>query len=202
MCTGGVVSGVTKNGMLKPYKKPMRWNAILKRLPKNVKLKGAEIGVLNGNTAGRLLKERPLLKHIMIDPWKVPPDNSSYAKSADCNARKAQREHDAAYSRTLKVTAFAGKRAIVWRMTSSEAAPNIKDGSLDFVFIDGDHSYQGTKLDIELWIKKVKPGGWIGGHDYKHKSRPDLAGVTKAWQESFPLEKIEEDVNHTCFVRL
>lgn len=196
------MSGVTQTGQLKKYKKPMRWDAILKRLPKNRKLRGAEIGVLNGNTAGRLLRQRPLLIHVMIDPWCVPGKDSSYWKSADSNARKAQREHEAAYKKTLKVTGFAGKRGRVMRMTSEQAAPQIKDGSLDFVFIDGDHSYEGTKKDIELWIKKVKPGGFIGGHDYKHEKRPDLGGVTRAWQEKFPLKKLEEDVNHTVFVRL
>lgn len=196
------MSGVTKDGQLKPYKKRMRWDAILDRLPKNKKLKGAEIGVLNGNTAGRILMARPLLVHIMIDPWCVPGRDSSYWKSADSNARKAQREHEAAYQKTLKVTKFAGKRGRIMRMTSELAAPQIKNGSLDFVFIDGDHSYEGTKKDILLWIPKVKPGGWIGGHDYKHETRHDLGGVTKAWQEIFSIDKIKEDANHTCFVRL
>lgn len=196
------MSGVTKDGKLKKYKKRMRWDEILDRLPKNKKLKGAEIGVLNGNTAGRLLRARPLLIHLMIDPWKVPGENTSYAKSADCNARKAQREHEAAYQRTLKVTAFAGKRAKVWRMTSEEAAPNVADHSLNFVFIDGDHSYEGCKLDISLWKSKVKPGGFIGGHDYKHEKRPDLNGIDRAVEEAFPVEKIEQGANHTWFVRL
>lgn len=196
------MSGVTKDGKLKPYKKRMRWDAILSRLPENKKLKGAEIGVLNGNTAARLLRARPLLTHIMIDPWCVPGKNSSYWKSADANARKAQREHEAAYQRTLKVTAFAGSRGRVMRMTSELAAPQIKNGSLDFVFLDGDHSYPGMKKDIELWTKKVKPGGWIGGHDYKHETRPDLHGIDKAVEEAFPVNKIEIDANHTWFVRL
>jgi hypothetical protein len=196
------MAGVTKDGQLKAYKKPMRWDAILKRLPKNKKLKGVEIGVLNGNTAGRLLRARPLLIHIMVDPWCVPGRDTSYWKSADKNARKAQREHEAAYQRTLKVTKFAGKRAQIMRMTSEQAAKQIKDGSLDFAFLDGDHSYPGTKQDIKLWIPKIKPGGWIGGHDYNHEKRPDLAGIDKAVKEFFSLDKIQEDANHTWFVRL
>lgn len=196
------MAGVTKDGELKKYKKPMRWDAILKRLPKKKKLKGAEIGVLNGNTAGRLLKQRPLLIHIMVDPWCVPGKDSSYWKSADKNARKAQSEHEAAYKKALKVTNHAKNRRQIMRMTSEQAAPQIKDGSLDFVFIDGDHSYNGCKTDIKLWLPKIKPGGWIGGHDYKHEKRPDLHGIDKAVEESFSLNKIEADVNHTWFVRV
>lgn len=194
--------GVTENGILKKYKKPMRWDAILKRLPEGVKLRGAEIGVLNGNTAGRLLKARPLLIHIMVDPWCVPGKNTSYWKSADKNARKAQREHEKAYKRTLLVTRFAGKRAQIMRMTSEQAAPQIKKKSLDFVFIDGDHSYEGTKKDILLWVPNIKDGGWIGGHDYKHEKRKDLHGIDKAIEEFFDKDQIEIDVNHTWFVRL
>jgi hypothetical protein len=194
------MSGVTEKGELKKYKKRMRWDAILDRLLVDKKLKGAEIGVLNGNTAGRLLKERPNIIHIMVDPWCVPGEKSSYWKSADKNSRKAQREHDEAYKKTILVTEFAGKRAQIMRMTSEEAVKQIKDGSLDYCFLDGDHSYAGVKLDIKLWLPKIKIGGWIGGHDYKHESRPDLNGVDRAVQESFPLEKIQEDANHTWFV--
>jgi hypothetical protein len=194
------VKSVLKDKNLKKYKKRMRWDCIIDRLPKNRKIKGAEIGVLNGNTAHRLLKALPLLIHIMIDPWKVPDDNDSYASQPDCNARKSQREHEQAYQRTLKYTKFAGSRAKVWRMKSNEAAPNVKDGSLDFVFVDGDHSEAGTFLDLQLWWPKIKPGGWIGGHDYKHESRPDLGGVTRAWQNFFDIAEIQEDANHTCFV--
>jgi len=196
------MAGVTKDGKLKKYKKPMRWDAILKRLPKNVKLKGAEIGVLNGNTAGRLLRQRPYLIHFMVDPWAVPGRDTSYWKSADANSRKARREHEAAYQQTLRVTKFAGKRARIMRMTSEQASLQVADNSLNFVFIDGDHSYEGTKLDIELWLPKIKKGGWIGGHDFEHEKRPDLGGVTRAWKENFPVKKLESDVNHTVFVRV
>lgn len=41
-----------------------------------------------------------------------------------------------------------------------------EDASLDFVFIDGSHVYEDVKRDIEAWLPKVKPGGYIGGHDF------------------------------------
>lgn len=40
------------------------------------------------------------------------------------------------------------------------------DGSIDFLFIDGDHSYEAVKTDIINWYPKVKQGGIISGHDY------------------------------------
>ena len=43
----------------------------------------------------------------------------------------------------------------------------IKEDLLDFLFIDGDHTYEGVKQDYEMYKHLVKPGGWIGFHDIK-----------------------------------
>lgn len=43
----------------------------------------------------------------------------------------------------------------------------IGDELLDFLFIDGDHVYEGVKQDYEMYKHLVKPGGWIGFHDIK-----------------------------------
>jgi len=181
----------------KKNRKRYRWNAILDRLPNDVPLIGAEIGVLNGNTAYRILGARPLLIHYMVDPWTAPEKDSSYYLTGDSNSLKPAREHEIAYKRTLKRVEFAGDRAIILRMYSVEAEKIIKDNSLDFVFIDGDHSYAGVKKDIKLWLPKVKKGGWIGGHDYNHSRLP---GVKKAVDEVF--NNLELDDNRTWFVRL
>ena len=47
-----------------------------------------------------------------------------------------------------------------------EALHDIKAQSLDFVFIDGDHSFDYVVQDIIYWSKKVKSGGIIACHDY------------------------------------
>ena len=51
-----------------------------------------------------------------------------------------------------------------------------KRGTIDFVFIDGDHSYEACKADILAWVPFVKRGGVIAFHDFG--SRAD--GVTRA----------------------
>jgi len=40
------------------------------------------------------------------------------------------------------------------------------NNSLDFVYIDGNHSYEDSLKDYYYWFNKIKPGGIIGGHDY------------------------------------
>ncbi|MDD4889056.1 MAG: class I SAM-dependent methyltransferase [Phycisphaerae bacterium] len=51
------------------------------------------------------------------------------------------------------------------RADSAEAAERYADGSLDFVFIDGDHSAPIVARDLAAYWPKVKPGGVMAGHD-------------------------------------
>lgn len=46
--------------------------------------------------------------------------------------------------------------------------------AIDFLFIDGDHRYEGIKQDFEMYHPLVRPGGYVGFHDivasdYHHK---------------------------------
>lgn len=36
---------------------------------------------------------------------------------------------------------------------------------IDFLFLDGDHSYEGVKTDVDTWLPKVKSGGVVAMHD-------------------------------------
>lgn len=65
------------------------------------------------------------------------------------------------------------------RMPSLDAVSQFEDGSLDLVFVDGDHTYEGCLADIKAWLPKVRPGGAIAGHDL------DWPGVAKAVEEVF-----------------
>ena len=68
---------------------------------------------------------------------------------------------------------YEGKYSIL--MGRSEVlGPMFADGLFDLVFIDAAHDYESTKRDIEIWRKKVKPGGILCGHDFeKHASEVD-----------------------------
>ena len=51
-------------------------------------------------------------------------------------------------------------------MTSMEAVANFDDNSLDFVYIDGLHTFDAVMLDLIFWSPKVRSGGIVAGHDY------------------------------------
>jgi cephalosporin hydroxylase len=52
------------------------------------------------------------------------------------------------------------------RMPSVAAATLFANGSLDFVFIDADHTCEAVRADIAAWRPKVKAGGILAGHDW------------------------------------
>jgi hypothetical protein len=67
------------------------------------------------------------------------------------------------------------------RMFSDNALGIFDDGSIDIVYIDALHDYDTIFKDIEQWSKKVKPSGFISGHDYTKK----WPGVIQAVDEHF-----------------
>jgi len=49
---------------------------------------------------------------------------------------------------------------------SWEAASFFDDKELDMVWVDASHEFVGAKADLDAWSAKVKPGGYLAGHDY------------------------------------
>ena len=66
-----------------------------------------------------------------------------------------------------------------FKMDATQASTQYNNNSLDFVFIDADHSYEAVKNDILHWYPKVKVNGMIGGHDEMHEP------VSRAVKEIF-----------------
>ena len=145
-----VIKGLNRDGLVDLWK----------RLEYKV---GAEIGVAKGRFASLMFKGIPELKMYLVDPYKDYKDIERHI-GARAEARIAHK-------------ALIGNNA-VWIKEKSETAFNkIKDGSLDFVYIDGNHRYDHIMLDIILWSRKVRPGGMVSGHDYNTvflKSKQDI----------------------------
>lgn len=69
---------------------------------------------------------------------------------------------------------------------SQDVVSKYEDESLDFCFIDGSHEYEDVKKDIQAYLKKVKKGGILAGHDYDSL----WDGVIKAVDETLGDVKI------------
>lgn len=180
-----------------------RGDSILRRLEAGQEMAGVEVGVFDGKLSAYLLGHRPELTLTMVDPWAACPPDARYAKSGDTKGRLKQSDFDRAYAAAMAATDFAKGRRVVMRCSSVEAAGKTSEHSLDFVFVDGDHTYDGTCEDIQAWLPKLKPGGWLCGHDFEFPGRPHW-GVRKAVEEVAAALQLpfERDVDYTWFIRL
>ncbi|NIR56442.1 MAG: hypothetical protein GWM98_20685 [Nitrospinaceae bacterium] len=142
-----------------------------------LKGEGAEIGVSCGAYSKILLDNSRLSKLHMIDPWISQPQEI-YLDETNVE----QKEHDDRYMHVTRLFENEGDRCHIMRMTSEEAAKEIPDNSLDFVYIDANHSYEASSQDIRLWWPKMKKGGIFSGHDYTNGG-PYNFGVKRAVDE-------------------
>jgi predicted O-methyltransferase YrrM len=79
------------------------------------------------------------------------------------------------------VARFAGDpRVRIHRGTSADVLPGFADGSLDWVYIDGNHNEPFIGDDIALCLRKVKPAGVIAGDDYNWMAEELGAPVKRA----------------------
>lgn len=126
----------------------------------------AEIGSFKGDFA-EVLRNRLKPKRLhLIDPWT----GSIVSGDQDGNnvlCYDGQNLYDYVHHR------FRDDHSVViHRALSSDI--RFANLSLDLVYIDGDHSYEGVQKDLQLAIKWVRYGGWICGHDFamnKHKTK-------------------------------
>jgi hypothetical protein len=121
----------------------------------------AEVGVFRGKFAERVLDDCPeITDYYMVDPWRHLED---WNKPAN---RTSDKFHEI-YEEAMRRTAQHEDRRVVLRGRTSEVIHEIPDRHLDFVYIDGDHTLRGITIDlIQVW-DKVRPGGWIGGDDFR-----------------------------------
>ena len=120
--------------------------------------KGVEVGTFKGEFSKEILQIWQG-KLYMIDVWRELGEeyiDSSNHKNFDGGV----------YADCMNSIKGFEDRAIMIRATSEIASEMFMDNSLDFVYIDANHTYDYVKQDISLWYPKVKSGGWVMGHDY------------------------------------
>jgi hypothetical protein len=121
----------------------------------------AEIGVYRGAFASHILDNCPSIStYYMIDPWRHLEDWNKPANRADDTFAGF-------YDETLRLTAAHHEKRVILRGRTSEVIDDIADGELDFTYIDGDHTLRGITIDLVRAWPKVRPGGFIGGDDFR-----------------------------------
>lgn len=139
---------------------------------------GVETGVEKGKNAQTMFEIIPNLKLYGVDSYKQHPQ-ASYAYHASL------RHWDENYLEGCKrqcLKRMNGRNFTLLQGFSENMADKLEDNSVDFVYLDADHSYDMVMLDIIKWGRKIKKGGIISGHDYYYDNDTSLrrAKVTQA----------------------
>ena len=139
---------------------------------------GAELGLWDGRTLRYLLEHVPALMMIGVDIFRDIglPDY-----------RDGAWDHAGNRAAVQAIAERFAPRVRILPMLTVEAAAYVRDGSLDFVFIDADHSAAGVQADIAAWRSKLKPSGVMMGHDI------DWPSVRQAVVAVYPRFQVRHD---------
>lgn len=181
-----------------------RAEAICRRLPARGGLV-VEVGVLIGALSTEILRKRGDVVLHMVDNWlPMAEQPASYIATNDDHAQHDKARAESHFRQASRVASRFPGRAIIRRGGSVEIADDFSPDDCDLVFLDADHSFDGVTADLAAWESKIKPGGWIGGHDYRNPDPRFKFGVTEAvdaWSARRGIP-IEVDLNFTWFARL
>lgn len=116
---------------------------------------GAEVGVFRARNARQMFRDIPRLKLYGIEAYADQPYSTRH---------KTTPRYDK--NREIVTNRMKNRDFKMIEKFSEEAVQDIHYDSLDFVYIDGDHSYDYVMTDIILWNRRVRSGGIVSGHDY------------------------------------
>lgn len=145
--------------------------ALIKDLPEAFSM--VEVGCYAGEST-EMFAEKAL--HVWaVDKW----ENGFEAKSAD---NENMEEVEASFDQRLRPYVDQGVVEKI-KKDSVAASRMFRNECLDFVYLDGDHTYEGVMADLKAWAPKIKRYGCIGGHDF---TDPNWGGeVSKAVEDYF-----------------
>ena len=146
-----------------------------------------EIGTQTAGLTTAILRNLRVRRLWTIDPWE-------YREGAGYEAgRGPQAGHDKAFEvavgKLCNLSVDARDRVAILYMHSDEAVDWIpwQTIPIDFVWIDGDHTEYQVKKDVHSYRKMVRPGGFIGGHDFGTRG---------------PVKAAVEDIFHSDVINL
>lgn len=141
-----------------------------------------EIGVWQGKStiylADKIKSSRKKINFFAIDTFEGSPEHTGELEDL---ANRQTTLYDT--FQTNLVTCGCNKYVTPIKGDSAESAAKFEDQSVDFLFIDGGHEYEAVKRDIQAWLPKMKPGGFMAGDDYSPEHWP---GVVEAVTELLP----------------
>jgi hypothetical protein len=151
---------------------------------------GVEIGVAAGEYSEIIMQKNPQLTAMYgVDPHLPYRGYKDFVRLGTFDSLEKT-----AHDRLDKYPNYAFIKEF-----SVEASQEFEDSSIDFVFIDGNHSEPYVSQDITAWAPKVRPGGIVSGHDYariKGNNNED----SKNWAVIPAITKYAKENNHQLYI--
>ena len=147
-----------------------------------------EIGVARGELSHYLMKYLSQNVSIVKEYHGVDPFMGGYDATDAMSKELAAVHKPQAWNEAI--LNFLSSYGCLFRMhhgTSRERVSDFDDNSIDCIFFDGDHTYEGIKNDIILYAPKIKPGGALLFDDYS----ASYMGVVKAVDELSDVNRLE-----------
>lgn len=127
-----------------------------------------EIGLQFGRSSSialQVAKERGL-KYYGIDPFSDPPE-----AEAEWDAMRQSIGHP------------------VWTFKCKSEDVPFWPEDMSIALIDGDHTSEGVRIDCDLILPRIMPGGYVCFHDYGRFSLPDIYPTVQAAMSKYPMFK-------------
>lgn len=142
-----------------------------------------EIGVWKGKStvylAQKIKQEKKNIKVLAVDTFEGTPSEKQHKNILQSDGISLLNQFKANLN-TFKVKDIVTPI----KQYSSDFLKEYK-GDVKFIFIDGDHTYEGVKKDIEAALPLLSKGCVLAGHDYGNAE-----GVNKAVHELIGVKKI------------
>lgn len=120
----------------------------------------AEIGIFRAQFSDVICKELQPHQLVLIDLF------SGWVDSGDQDGNNMEIiDIRNVYNHLLNVSQYFPALHVM-KGDSSSILYSFPNNTFDMIYIDGDHSYEGVKKDLLASYLKIKPGGWIMGHDF------------------------------------
>lgn len=149
----------------------------------------AEVGTWKGEFSKKILRYTNPKKLFLVDPYHFTPD---YGTGYFSSESSSQEKMDGVYNLVRqKFNAEIGKGQVeMLRVFSEQALSEFPEEHFDWLYIDGNHTYDFVKKDLAIAWNKLKTGGLLCGDDYKVVGWWE-DGVTRAVDEFLNLHTSE-----------
>ena len=140
---------------------------------------GVEVGVADATYSSQIMNQWEGSCLHLVDLWDVDPRNR------DCSQVSTELQETRHREAKNRMNRF-GDRICFHKTDSILAAQNFSDESLDFVYLDADHSLSSVQEELRVWFPKIRPGGLFAGHDFLDGATDEcefgVKSAVEAWE--------------------